>query len=164
MYAVPAPNGITPSTDEDDDAKHIIIYPEVPVQIVFMEKFDITLDNLLKDSINRVRIPTRYSFIRYIRKIIVINKLKAWIFQITAGLHCANKYIQFVHNDLHVQNVMGKKTNQKYIFYKQSDIIYKIPTYGYIMNIIDFGRSTFQVHNKQYTGDVFDDDGDAGGQ
>tara|TARA_B100000029_G_C17594544_1_gene963640 strand:- start:835 stop:2328 length:1494 start_codon:yes stop_codon:yes gene_type:complete len=164
MYAVQAPNGITPSTDEDDDAKHIIIYPEVPVQIVFMEKFDITLDNLLKDSINRVRIPTRYSFVRYIRKIIVINKLKAWIFQITAGLHCANKYIQFVHNDLHVQNVMGKKTNQKYIFYKQSDIIYKIPTYGYIMNIIDFGRSTFQVNNKQYIGDVFDDDGDAGGQ
>ena len=163
-YAIDAPDGIVPCIEEDDDTKHIIIYPEVPVQIVFMEKFDITLDNLLKDSINRVRIPTRFSFVRYIRQILVINKLKAWIFQILAGLYCANKHIYFVHNDLHVQNVMGKKTNNKYIYYQLSDNIYKIPTYGYIMNIIDFGRSTFKINNQLYIGDVFDENGDAGGQ
>jgi len=151
-------------SDEDSNSKTILIYPEVPVQIVFMEKFEITLDDLIKKSISRVRIPTRYNFIRQIRKNIVINKLKSWFFQICAGLSCANKYINFVHNDLHVQNVMGMKTDKIFLYYKNNNNTYKIPTYGYVMNIIDFGRSTFKINNNQYIGDIFDEDADAGGQ
>ena len=150
--------------DDDDDIKYILICPEVPVQIVLMEKFDYTFDKLIKDSIELVRIPTRYTFIRKFRERMVIKKLTSWIFQICAGLSSANKAINFVHNDLHVQNVMGKKTKLTYLYYKVNNNLYKVPTYGYIMNIIDFGRSTFTINNQTYIGDVFDDEGDAGGQ
>ena len=59
---------------------------------------------------------------------------------------------------------MGIPTNQEYLYYNQNGIIYKVPTYGYIMKIIDFGRSTYVVNGKYYIGDVFDEDGEAGGQ
>tara|TARA_Y100000389_G_scaffold204972_1_gene261446 strand:+ start:5664 stop:7139 length:1476 start_codon:yes stop_codon:yes gene_type:complete len=148
----------------DDDDENVLIHPEVPVQVVLMEKFDLTFEDILKDNINRVRIPTKYKFIRQIRKNLVIKKLRSFIFQICAGLCVANNYIKFVHNDLHIQNIMGKKTNEEYLYYKLDDKIYRVPTYGYVMNIIDFGRSTFEINGMSYIGDVFNTDGDADGQ
>ena len=93
-----------------------------------------------------------------------MNKMKSWIFQICAGLSCANTEIEFVHNDLHIQNVMGVVTKDEYIYYKLDTMYYKVPTFGYVMKIIDYGRSTFTLNGKQYMGDIFDEDGEAGGQ
>ena len=147
-----------------ENTKTIMLHSNIPLQVVIMEKFDITFDDLLKQGISRSRLPTKYSFVRYIRKSLLMNKLKAWMFQILAGLCCANWAYMFVHNDLHVQNIMGVKTEKKFIYYKDDIDSYKIPTYGYLMKIIDFGRSTYTYNDKIHMGDVFDIDGDAGGQ
>jgi hypothetical protein len=59
---------------------------------------------------------------------------------------------------------MFKKTDQEYLYYSYMNSYYKIPTYGYIIKIIDFGRAIYTVNNKTYFSDVFKLDGDAGGQ
>jgi hypothetical protein len=163
-FATEIPYSSVPmKTDIDEDAKHYLIHPKIPVQIVFMEKFDNTFDNYVKKHIDVIR-ETKNLLIRNIRKNNLMNRIRAWIFQICAGLSCANKNLDFVHNDLHVQNVMGFPTNNEYIYYNQGGINYKVPTYGYIMKIIDFGRSTYILNSQHYIGDVFNRDGDAGGQ
>ena len=153
-----------PDDDDDEDIKYTVTHPKVPVQVVIMEKCDITLDELLKALIERVRLYTQFRALYRIRKDIFSKKLCAWIFQVSAALAIANREIDFVHNDLHVQNIMGRKTEQEYIFYRQGDRTYKVPTYGYIMQIIDYGRSTYKIDGVTYFGDVFHEDGDAGGQ
>tara|TARA_B100001094_G_C18193164_1_gene808689 strand:- start:2 stop:1516 length:1515 start_codon:yes stop_codon:yes gene_type:complete len=164
-YAIEIPESSIPMKSEvDDDAKYYLVHPKVPVQIVFMEKFDKTFEDLINELIYNVRNTKRSVLIRNFRKRIVMNRLSSWIFQICAGLCCANKNIDFVHNDLHIQNVMGISTNETHLYYIRNGIEYKVPTYGYIMKIIDFGRSTYTLNGKYYIGDVFDEDGEAGGQ
>tara|TARA_B100001250_G_scaffold180613_1_gene155305 strand:- start:2 stop:1516 length:1515 start_codon:yes stop_codon:yes gene_type:complete len=164
-YAIEIPESSIPMKSEmDDDAKYYLVHPKVPVQIVFMEKFDKTFEDLINDLIYNVRNTQRSVLIRNFRKNMVMNRLRSWIFQICAGLCCANKNIDFVHNDLHIQNVMGLSTNEKFLYYVKNGVEYKVPTYGYIMKIIDFGRSTYTFNGKYYIGDIFDEDGEAGGQ
>jgi len=54
----------------------------------------------------------------------------------------------FMHNDLHPGNIMATKTSTKTI-----DILgHKIPTYGYIFSIIDYGlvlSNKFKLTNKE---------------
>lgn len=164
-YAVDVLNvNFNKDEEESDDATYKIIHNNLPVQVVLMEKCDITLDELLKNLIERVRICSRFRGIYSIRKMIFAERLRAWLFQVCAALSVANKSINFVHNDLHVQNIMGRKTNDKFLYYRQGDILYKVPTYGYVMQIIDYGRSTYTLNGVPYFGDVFNEEGEAGGQ
>ena len=41
---------------------------------------------------------------------------------------------------------------------------FRVPTYGKIFKIIDFGRAIFTFKNKVYKNDVFSRNGEAGGQ
>ena len=38
----------------------------------------------------------------------------------------------FTHNDLHTSNIMFKKTDKQYLYYKYDKIHYKVPTFGKI--------------------------------
>ena len=40
------------------------------------------------------------------------------------------KVFDFVHNDLHTNNVMYINTNKKYLCYKYNNNYYRVPTYG----------------------------------
>lgn len=147
-----------------------IILNELPVQIFLQEKIDITFDDLFKILCQEIK-ETLYEvksklniWILYIKKKIIMKKLLSWIFQICVGLTCANHHLNFVHNDLHIENVMCEKTKEEFIYYKISNNYYKVPTHGYIMKIIDFGRATFIHNNELIMGDVFSNKGDAGDQ
>lgn len=141
-----------------------VIHKRMPVQVVITDRLDDTFVNLINKDAQLCRQKTLFNRLNTIRKKLFFDKLSSWIFQICAGLSIANNAIDFVHNDLHVQNVMGNKTNDKYIFYKYNEIIYRIPTYNYVMRIIDFGRSTYKLNDTIFMGDVFDEDNEAGGQ
>ena len=119
-----------------------------PIQLIFMEILDKTLDELL-DSDN-------YDM-----------KDEEWLsilFQICFGLSVAQKHYNFVHNDLHSSNIMFKNTKSKYLYFNINNTYYKIPTFGKITKIIDFGRATFKIKNKIFFSDVFKKNGDAEGQ
>mgnify|MGYP001284839880 CR=1 FL=1 len=49
-------------------------------------------------------------------------------------------------------------------YYQFEDNHYQIPTNGYILKIIDFGRGIVNVNNKVYFSDVFEYHNDAGEQ
>lgn len=159
------------SIDSEGSACDVeVTHPKVPVQIVIMEKFSETFDDLIfvewKELANQTVLSKNKlkKYINYIKKKIVMKKMTSWIFQICAGLTLANKEYSFVHNDLHIHNIMGMKTKEEFIYYKLDEQIYKVPTYGYVMKIIDFGRATFKYKKNHFFGDIFGSDGEAGGQ
>ena len=103
-----------------------------------MEKCDNTLDDLiLSDSLSNDE------YISALMQIIMI-------------LLTYQKVFSFTHNDLHTNNVMYNKTKQDFIFYKYANKIYKVPTYGKIYKIIDFGRSIYRVKGRVFCSDSFD--------
>ena len=59
---------------------------------------------------------------------------------------------------------MFTTTNKTFLYYKLNNIYYKVPTYGYLFKIIDFGRSIFKFHNRLFFNDTFQKHGEAEGQ
>ena len=74
------------------------------------------------------------------------------------------KYYKFTHNDLHINNIMYISTEKTYLYYKFNNIYYKVPTFGYLFKVIDFGRSVFTFHNRLFFNDTFEKHGEAEGQ
>jgi hypothetical protein len=70
----------------------------------------------------------------------------------------------FTHNDLHTNNIMYVNTEVEYLFYKFKNVVYKVPTYGKIYKIIDFGRSIYRFNGKIFCSDSFAPGGDASTQ
>ena len=131
---------------EDDDITDVVakLY-DLPVQLLFIQKFDSTLEDLLKTDID-------------------MNILECCLFQTIFALAYLQKHFDFTHNDLHINNVMFVKTETLYLYYKFNNIYFKIPTFGYIFKIIDFGRSVFTYKNRVFHNDSFSKYGDAEGQ
>lgn len=65
------------------------------------------------------------------------------LIQIWAAMCYARRKYHVVHNDLHCNNVRVREVaSDTFLYYKTSDGTFlKVPTYGYLYVIIDFGRS-----------------------
>ena len=74
------------------------------------------------------------------------------------------KLFDFTHNDLHTNNIMYQKTEKKYLYYKYNNRHYRVPTYGKIYKIIDFGRAIYKFKGKLICSDSFHTKGDAATQ
>jgi hypothetical protein len=103
-----------------------------PVNYCFMEKCSYTLESYLEDEMYHLKNEEWYAI----------------FFQLAYGLAVANKLFNFVHSDLHECNVMFTETEEEFIYYTINDKIYRIPTYGKIVKIIDFARSALKFGNK----------------
>jgi hypothetical protein len=105
------------------------------------------------------------SFDEYITKQMMGNLAKineiilSIIFQVSAGLYIIHNSI--THNDLHLGNIMFKKTKKRFLYYHYNKKIYRIPTFGYILKIIDWGRATIKYKHLNLTNNVFSYNGDA---
>lgn len=126
------------SDSDSDDYYHIIIDKQ-PSLMICMEKLEETLDSYMQ------------------RKNVDISD-EEWVSilaQIIFNLIGYQKVFDFTHNDLHTNNIMYETTNKTYILYTFDGKIYKIPTYGKIFKIIDFGRSIFKYGDKRYCSNSF---------
>ena len=121
---------------------------DYPVQLNCIEMLDGTLDNYIEKVDNNI--PE--------------IEWKSILFQVCFGLAVAQKQYDFVHNDLHSSNIMFKDTELEYLYYNFKGTYFKIPTFGKISKIIDFGRATFNYKNKLFFSDVFKKNGEAEGQ
>lgn len=89
----------------------------------------------------------------------------AWTFQIVAAVSQMNGLLGLIHNDLHTNNIVYAETEEEYLYYRSSKgTLFKVPTYGILFRIIDFGRSTYTLEGKHYCSDDFAIGGDAEGQ
>jgi hypothetical protein len=100
----------------------------------------------------------------FINDIINLETGASYLFQIIMILLIYQKAFDFTHNDLHTNNVMYIKTDIEFLYYKYKGKTYKVPTYGKIMKIIDFGRGIYKFKGNTFISDSFAPDGDAATQ
>ena len=136
--------------DEDDslieEEKINAFIPQFPVQVIAMEYCEETLDELILN--NKLTNDEWYSTLMQIIMILITYQ----------------KCFNFTHNDLHSNNIMYNHTDKKYIYYLYKKKYYKVPTYGRIFKIIDFGRSIYKFGGKLFCSDSFQIGGDASTQ
>jgi hypothetical protein len=82
-------------------------------------------------------------------------------FQIIMMLLMYQRVFKFTHNDLHTNNIMYIHTDIPYLTYKFENKIYRVPTFGKIFKLIDFGRAIFTFKSKIFCSDSFSRGGDA---
>lgn len=128
-----------------DENINCVIY-NFPIQIICMERMKETLDNYIENN--------EMSDMEW----------KSCLFQVLLILATYQKSFDFTHNDLHTNNIMYVETEKKYIYVKYNNQYYKIPTFGKIFKIIDFGRAIYKFKNKQLCCDSYDFKEDAANQ
>lgn len=123
-----------------------VTFPKFPVQVICMEKCEDTLDSLILNDL------------------LSEDEWFSALMQIIMTLITYQKMFSFTHNDLHTNNVMYVTTNKKYIYYVYKKKTYKVPTFGKIYKIIDFGRAIYKFNGKLFCSDSFQVGGDASTQ
>jgi hypothetical protein len=138
--------------EDDDDYSDLdeeslwLTLPKFPVQLICMEHCENTFDNLI--------LTTELSN----------DEWFSALMQIIMILITYQKTFSFTHNDLHTNNVMYNSTNKKFIYYCYKKNYYKVPTFGKIFKIIDFGRAIYKLNGKVFCSDSFQTGGDAATQ
>jgi hypothetical protein len=131
--------------DDEENQKYTFIR-NFPVQLICLEKCDGTIDEL------------------FVKEQLDINTAASALFQIIMILISYQKAYHFTHNDLHTNNIMYINTDIEYLYYKYNNKYYKVPTYGKIFKLIDFGRSIYRFNGKIFCSDSFANGGDAATQ
>jgi hypothetical protein len=133
------------SEDESEDELEelTLIIDKIPTQVVSIECCEMTFDSILESEK------------------ITMEELESAMFQIIVILYVYQTVYQFTHNDLHTNNIMYITTDKTHLTYKINNVYYKIPTYGKIYKIIDFGRSIYTVKNTVICSDSFSENGTA---
>ena len=115
--------------------------------MILMEECTDTLDSLLEDSPE-----------------LTIDEWRSAFMQIIMTLIAYQKMFWFTHNDLHTNNVMFVETDKEYLYYLYDGKHYRVPTYGKIFKIIDFGRAVYKFKTLTICSDSFHPKGDAATQ
>ena len=137
--------------DEDDESsleeeRINVVIPKFPVQVICMEYCEDTFDSLILNND------------------LTKDEWFSALMQIVMILITYQKAFNFTHNDLHTNNVMYNQTDRKFIYYQYKKKYYKVPTFGRIFKIIDFGRSIYKFNGKIFCSDSFQAGGDAATQ
>jgi len=145
-------SSISGTSTEDDscstisaDQVHVTIN-KFPVQVISLECCDHTLDALI------------------LEKELNDSEWGSIIIQILMMLLTYQKFFNVTHNDLHTNNIMYISTDKQYLYYKYDDRNYKVPTFGKIFKIIDFGRAIYRFRGNVICSDSFHVQGDAATQ
>ena len=133
------------SDDESEDSIKMIIN-EFPVQMICLEKCDSTLDKVMT-----VDDPD-------------IKEWESIFMQIIMMLITYQKTFDLTHNDLHTNNIMYVETEKQYLYYRYNGRHYKVPTYGKLYKLIDFGRAIYKFKGQLCCSDSFHPKGDAATQ
>uniref|UniRef100_A0A6C0DUW7 Protein kinase domain-containing protein n=1 Tax=viral metagenome TaxID=1070528 RepID=A0A6C0DUW7_9ZZZZ len=153
-------DGLTSSEGSDEsvelDLDICLEIPNMPVVLIYQEAQEGVMDNLLdKDEIDEHKRGSQGWEARWI----------AWLFQVISVLSFLQNAICFTHNDLHSNNILWRKTDKKFLFYKAKDgTIWRVPTFGKIFTVIDFGRSIFRLGKHLWVSDDHWPDQEAGDQ
>jgi hypothetical protein len=140
--------------EEDDDESYedydvFVELKDYPVMLMFQEEMDGTLDELLEEEEEEEEKEKKWT---------------AWMFQICAALSAAQGILGMTHNDLHTNNIVWCDTKDAFLFYKnRAGDIWRIPTFGKIFRLIDFGRSIYRIGKKWFVSVDYARGGDAAG-
>ena len=131
------------SSQDDSEEELLATIFQFPVQAIALECCEDTLDSYIIN--NKIK----------------DNEWESIILQIVLSLITYQKVFNFTHNDLHTNNVVYTNTEKKYLYYKYDNKHYKVPTFGKIYKIIDFGRAIYTFKGNLICSDSYAPDGDA---
>lgn len=132
--------------ESDNDNEQYAYIHNFPVNLICLERCDGTFDELLENETMNM------------------EELNSALFQVNIILLTYQKAFHFTHNDLHTNNIMYSNTTKRFITYKFNNEYYKVPTFGRIFRIIDFGRSIYKFNKEIFCSDSFAKTGDASTQ
>jgi len=133
-------------SDYSDDEQIIVKIKDFPIQAILLEKCVSTLDSIMMhDELTK-------------------EEWTSLLFQVIMTLVIYQKMFAFTHNDLHTNNIMFIETTEEFIYYLFEGQYYKVPTYGRIFKIIDFGRAIYKFRGELICSDSFHPKGDAATQ
>jgi hypothetical protein len=138
------------NSDDDSSLEEetlFLTFPQFPVQVICMEYCENTLDELILSG-----------------KLTNEDEWFSALMQIIMILITYQKTFALTHNDLHTNNIMYVSTNKKFLYYVYKKKTYKVPTYGKIYKIIDYGRAIYKFNGKLFCSDSFQSGGDAATQ
>ena len=131
---------------DSDDEQIIVKIKDFPIQAILLEKCISTLDRIMMtDELTK-------------------EEWSSILFQVIMTLVMYQKMFEFTHNDLHTNNVMFIETTEEFLYYLYEGQYYKVPTYGRIFKIIDFGRAIYKFRGELICSDSFHPKGDAATQ
>lgn len=138
------------SSDYSTASEDILIanIKRFPVQVIAMEKCEETLDSLIVEKEDDL----------------TDEEWGSMITQIIMSLLAYQKCFSFTHNDLHTNNIMYVTTPKQYLYYKFDGKHYKVPTFGRLYKIIDFGRAIYKFRGNVICSDSYHPKGDAATQ
>ena len=134
------------SDDSGNEERINVVIPQFPVQIISMEKCESTFDELILNE-ELSELEWYSAFMQIIMILITYQKMFA-----------------FTHNDLHTNNVMYNNTDAEFVYYCFKKKCYRVPTFGRVFKIIDFGRSIYKFDGKLFCSDSFKNGEDAATQ
>ena len=132
--------------ESSDDEEIFCTIDKFPVEMIVLECCENTLDSYI------------------LSKKIKDDEWESIVLQILFTLITYQKVFNFTHNDLHTNNIVYVSTEKKYLYYKFNNTHYKVPTFGKIYKIIDFGRAIYKFKNQFICSDSYSEDGDAATQ
>jgi len=132
--------------NEEPEPEPIAQIFNFPIQMICLEKCSETFDSLLESGE------------------LEHDKYASILFQVVIMLLVYQKVFNFTHNDLHTNNIMFVNTELEYLYYIVNGISYKVPTFGRIFKLIDFGRSIYKYNGHTFCSDSFAYGGDANSQ
>ena len=132
-------------SDASEDETFIRI-GEFPVNVIALERCENTLDSLLMNE----------DF--------TDDMLGSIVVQIIMMLITYQKVFDLTHNDLHTNNIMYVQTDKHFLYYRYDNKHYKVPTFGRIFKIIDFGRAVYKFRGSVICSDSYHTKGDAATQ
>lgn len=153
-------SSVTSGEDEDEDededdssdgystASEDMLFatlPSFPVQVIALEKCEKTLDSLIMND----------------GEDMPDDEWGSMLIQVVMMLLAYQKSYQLTHNDLHTNNIMYVTTDKPYLYYKYNSTYYKVPTFGRIFKIIDFGRAIYKFRGNVICSDSYHPKGDA---
>lgn len=128
------------------DEAFILVIKEFPVHCIALERCKETLDELI------------------LKQKLSPGEWESAMFQVIVSLMAYGRCFKLTHNDLHTNNIMYVSTDKKHLLYKIGGRHYKVPTYGRIFKIIDFGRAIYEYGGRRMCSDSYHKRGDAATQ
>ena len=134
------------SSSSDSDVQVLASVFNFPTELIALEACTHTLDYLMRTTD------------------IDVAQWRSILMQVIMNLLIFQKAFNFTHNDLHTNNIMYVETQREHLIYKFDGKLYKVPTFGKLFKIIDFGRSIYKFNGKTFCSDSYDASGDAAAQ
>ena len=114
-----------------------IVKNNVPVLLLAIEKIDFDFPTLQR--------------LTYVS----IEFYKSICFQVFIAVFNMYTIFGIQHNDLHIGNILFNTTEEEYLYYNFNNTYYKVPTFGFIIKIIDWGRGVYKYNNYIGKNEIF---------